>query len=139
MKDYNAKVKELVAALANVYRKQQEYHKAVSLAREKSEELSTLTKTITKQPHIHIDDYEIDNWGALMTFIDHPILYSDDVFNLEWKELIEQSSCQSSFWRKYARRKMRRVAKELLRGVRPRIELSDIWLELNQPLVYNQY
>jgi hypothetical protein len=58
-----------------------------------------------------------------MTFIDHPILYSDDVYEEEWKELVEQSSCRSGFWRRYARRKMRRVVKELLKGVRPRIEL----------------
>jgi len=59
-----------------------------------------------------------------MTFIDHPILYSDAVFEKEWEELIEQSNSRDGFWRKYARRKMRRVVKELLRGVKPRIHLS---------------
>lgn len=59
-----------------------------------------------------------------MDFIDHPILYSDDIFSEEWKDLVEQSNCKDGFWRKYARRKMRRVVKELLRGVRPRIQLS---------------
>lgn len=56
-----------------------------------------------------------------MDFIDHPILYSDNVFSSEWEELIKQSNSKKTFWRRYARRKMRRVAKELLKGVRPRI------------------
>jgi hypothetical protein len=61
VEQYNVKMRELLSALANVCKKQQEYHQAIALAREKSEELSTLTKLITKQPHIQIDDYEIDN------------------------------------------------------------------------------
>ena len=56
-----------------------------------------------------------------MTFIDHPILYSDEVYNQQWMELVRLSNGRDGFWRKYGRRKMRRVVKELLRGVRPRI------------------
>jgi len=56
-----------------------------------------------------------------MNYIDHPVLYSDDFINDEWKELIEKSNGHDGFWRKYARRKMRRVVKELLNDIRPRI------------------
>jgi len=57
-----------------------------------------------------------------MNFIDHTVLYSDDGFSAEWRILVERANVShNSFWRRYARRKMRRVAKELLRGVRPRI------------------
>lgn len=56
-----------------------------------------------------------------MQFIDHPLLYSDEPFSTEWEELVKQSNSKRPFWRRYARRKMRRVAKELLRGIRPRI------------------
>jgi len=61
MNQYDTKVMELLSALAFVNEKRLEYQQAVSQAREKSEELSTLTKKIIQQPHIHIDDYEIDN------------------------------------------------------------------------------
>lgn len=57
-----------------------------------------------------------------MFYIDHPILYSDNCYSEEWQDLISQSECNSSFWRRYARRKMRRISKELLKGVRPRID-----------------
>jgi len=55
-------------------------------------------------------------------YIDHPVLYSDTVYSPDWERLQEQATCRSKFWRKYAKRKMRRVVKELLRGVNPRIE-----------------
>lgn len=59
-----------------------------------------------------------------MDFIDHPILYSDDYATEEWQEILEQSKGKQGFWRRYARRKMRRVARELLKGIRPRINYS---------------
>jgi hypothetical protein len=52
---------ELVEALRQVRQKQFEYRQAVSQAREKSEELCTLTKLVLEQPHISIEEYEIDN------------------------------------------------------------------------------
>lgn len=58
-----------------------------------------------------------------MDFIDDPILYSDEVASEEWKRLVEESNGPKSFRRRYARRKMRRVINELLRGIRPRINL----------------
>lgn len=58
-----------------------------------------------------------------MNYIDHPVLYSDDFANDEWEKLIERSS-GNGFWRRYARRKMRRVIKELLRDVNPRIAMG---------------
>lgn len=61
MNEYDERVKNLLAALQNVNKKRLEYLKAVSYAKEKSEELSTLTNKIIKQPHIQIDEYEIDN------------------------------------------------------------------------------
>jgi len=59
-----------------------------------------------------------------MDFIDDPILYSDDSNQDDWQELLAQSNSRSHFWRRYARRKMRRVTKELLRGIRPRIKMD---------------
>ena len=57
-----------------------------------------------------------------MDYIDHSILYSDNGFSTEWRRLVERANNEDdSFWRTYARRKMRRTVKELLRGVRPRI------------------
>jgi len=56
-----------------------------------------------------------------MFYIDHPILYSDNYYSQEWEELVNQADGDSSFWRRYARRKMRRISKELLKGIRPRI------------------
>ena len=56
-----------------------------------------------------------------MNYIDHPVLYSDDFANDEWEELVGRSNSRDGFWRRYARRKMRRISKELLAGVRPRI------------------
>jgi len=57
-----------------------------------------------------------------MYYIDHTVLYSDKGFSAEWRRLVEcANSSDNSFWRRYARRKMRRTVKELLRGVRPRI------------------
>ena len=61
MNEYDTKLQELLLALANASEKRLEYQQAVSQAREKSEELSTLTKKFIQQPHIQIDDYEIDN------------------------------------------------------------------------------
>lgn len=58
-----------------------------------------------------------------MDHIDHPILYNDNTNNGDWQDLKEQSRCRSKFWRKHAKRKMRRVVKELLRGVKPRIAI----------------
>jgi len=57
-----------------------------------------------------------------MNFIDHPVLYTDDFTDNKWLMLVERANGQGGFWRKYARRKMRRVVKELLNNVRPRIE-----------------
>jgi len=57
-----------------------------------------------------------------MDYIDHDILYTDKGFSMEWRRLVEQADyCQDGFWRRFARRKMRRTVKELLRGIRPRI------------------
>lgn len=61
MNEFDEKVEELLLSLHNVNKKRAEYLKAISDAREKSEELSTLTTQIIKQPHIQITDYEIDN------------------------------------------------------------------------------
>ena len=61
-----------------------------------------------------------------MNYIDHPVLYSDDFANDEWEQIIERSNSHDGFWRRYARRKMRRITKELLRGVRPRITMGWI-------------
>ena len=60
----------------------------------------------------------------MVNYIDNPILFSDDNNQDDWQELIEQSQCRSAYWRKYAKRKMRRVVKELLKGVRPRLYLA---------------
>ena len=60
-----------------------------------------------------------------MFYIDNQVLYSDNSNDDEWQELIRQSRSKSSYWRRYARRKMRRVEKELLRGIRPRLKLSS--------------
>jgi len=54
-------------------------------------------------------------------YIDHPVLYSDSYFHPEWEKLVEQSEGRSNYQRRFARRKMRRVINELLRGIRPRI------------------
>ncbi len=59
-----------------------------------------------------------------MSYIDDPILYDDDSNQDDWQELLSQSRCNSRFWRRYAKRKMRRVVRELLRGVKPRIQLA---------------
>jgi len=59
-----------------------------------------------------------------MNYIDHPILYSDNFSNPEWELLVEQSNSNDGFWRRYARRKMRRVVKELLKGTKPRIAMG---------------
>jgi hypothetical protein len=57
-----------------------------------------------------------------MDYIDHDILYSDNGFSAEWRRLVERANNeQDSFWRHYARRKLRRSVKELLRGIRPRV------------------
>lgn len=61
MNEYDKKVEALLLSLHNVTQKRLEYLQAVSEARKKSEELSTLIKQIVKQPHIQISDYEIDN------------------------------------------------------------------------------
>jgi len=62
--------------------------------------------------------------GVPMSFIDHDVLYSDDTGSKDWRRLNELANCPSTYWRKYARRKMRRIVRELLRGVRPRIQLE---------------
>jgi hypothetical protein len=60
--------------------------------------------------------------------IDHPLLYSDEAGFEDWKRLVEEANDPTdSFWRKYARRKMRRVEKQLLRGIRPNINLGEGW------------
>jgi hypothetical protein len=57
-----------------------------------------------------------------MDYIEHDVLYSDFGFSTEWSRLVEQAnSSKNGFWRTYARRKMRRTIKELLRGIRPRV------------------
>lgn len=57
-----------------------------------------------------------------MDYIDHHVLYSDYGFSAEWERLVERAaSPNNGFWRRYARRKMRRTVKELLKGIRPRI------------------
>lgn len=61
MNEYDKKVEELFSALKLIDKKRIEYLQAVIKAKEKSEELSTLTANIIKQPHIQITDYEIDN------------------------------------------------------------------------------
>lgn len=61
MNEYDKKIEELFSSLHKVTQKRLEYIKAVSEARKKSEELSTLISLIIKQPHIQINDYEIDN------------------------------------------------------------------------------
>jgi len=60
-----------------------------------------------------------------MDFIDHPILYSDNVANEEWQRLVNQSNGPSNYRRRFARRKMRRTIRQLLKGVRPRINLKS--------------
>ena len=61
-----------------------------------------------------------------MDYIDHGILYSDEGFSAEWSRLVERANQeQDSYWRQYARRKMRRTVKELLKGVRPRVVQQD--------------
>lgn len=63
-----------------------------------------------------------------MDYIDHPVLYSDYGFSAEWRALVERAEAsKNSFWRRYARRKMRRTVRELLRGIRPRVLLGCIW------------
>jgi len=57
-----------------------------------------------------------------MFFIDDSILYTDNSNQDDWQDLVGQSQCKSAYWRRYARKKMRRVAKELLRGIKPRIK-----------------
>ena len=60
-----------------------------------------------------------------MNFLDHDILYSDEGGSEEWRRLVDRATNDtSSFWRKYARRKMRRSVKQLLAGVRPRIAMA---------------
>jgi hypothetical protein len=59
-----------------------------------------------------------------MSYIDDSILYTDDSNQDDWQELLSQSRCKSRYWRRYAKKKMRRVAKELLRGIKPRIQQS---------------
>lgn len=59
-----------------------------------------------------------------MHFIDHPILYSDDVASEEWQKLVSQANGPNNYRRKFARRKMRRAIRELLKGIRPRINLN---------------
>ena len=61
-----------------------------------------------------------------MNYIDHPLLYSDDFINHKWDKISKMSNSHDVYWRKYARRKMRRITKELLVGVRPRISMG--WL-----------
>lgn len=56
--------------------------------------------------------------------IDSDLLYSDDAGYDDWKRIVSKSKIRDGFWRKYARRKMRRVAKQLLDGIRPNIYLG---------------
>jgi hypothetical protein len=61
LKNLNEKIGELAEALRLVKQKQLEYRQAVSKAKEKSEELCALAKLVLEQPHISIEEYEIDN------------------------------------------------------------------------------
>ena len=62
--------------------------------------------------------------------IDHELLYSDKAGYEDWKQIVDMANeGEESFWRKYARRKMRRVAKQLLAGVRPNIYLGSCELD----------
>lgn len=56
--------------------------------------------------------------------IDHCLLYDDMAGFEDWKALVSKSNGRSGFWRRYARRKMRRVAKQLLNGIRPNVHLG---------------
>ena len=57
-----------------------------------------------------------------MDYIDHDVLYSDFGFSAEWSILVERANANhNGFWRTYARRKLRRTVRELLKGVRPRV------------------
>lgn len=57
--------------------------------------------------------------------IDHDILYSDDVGIPTWQRLVKQSNSREHSKRRYARKKMRKVVKDLLHGVRPRFRLDE--------------
>ena len=56
-----------------------------------------------------------------MNYIDHPVLYSDDFIDNKWERAVEYATSHDVYWRKYAKKKMRRIIKELLNGIRPRI------------------
>ena len=63
--------------------------------------------------------------GIHMNFIDHPVLYSYNGCDEDWRRLVIDSELSNnSFWRRYARRKMRRSVKQLLVGTRPRISMG---------------
>lgn len=57
--------------------------------------------------------------------IDHPILYSDNIGSAEWNRLVTKANGRDGFWRRYARRKMRRVVKQLLEDIKPNIYLGN--------------
>lgn len=61
-----------------------------------------------------------------MDYISHPVLYSDNFIDNEWSLLLEKMESRSKFWRKYAKRKMRRIVRELLNGTRPRISMGRL-------------
>jgi len=61
MKELATKMEELTSALSSVTKSQIELKQAVANARVKAEELSALMDKIINQPHIQINEYEIDN------------------------------------------------------------------------------
>jgi hypothetical protein len=53
-------LREVMASMRDVAEARQRYIEAIATAKSKSGELSTLLETIINQPHIDIDDYELD-------------------------------------------------------------------------------
>jgi len=61
MKKINNEMMNLFAAIKKVSEKRKEYLEAINEARLAGDELTTLCQEIINQPHVIIDDYEIDN------------------------------------------------------------------------------
>ncbi len=58
--------------------------------------------------------------------IDHELLYSDKAGYKDWKRIMDAAKeDEHSYWRTYARKKLRRIAKQLLAGVRPNVYLGN--------------
>lgn len=57
--------------------------------------------------------------------IDHCLLYTDKAGFADWQNIVKKSNGRNGFWRKYARKKMRRVANQLLNGIRPNLKLGE--------------